>query len=125
MIHNFKNAERWEDKASNTQNESGSKLASTPASLVLQWLLGALWKRSTYTLHLLLAAPLNAEYLHITITIAVGSPCKSRVLPHYIGCWGPLWKKSTYTSQLLPWELWKQSLAHSICYWGPFWKQST
>jgi len=30
---------------------------------------GALWKQGTYTLKLLLGAPLQAEYLHITVSL--------------------------------------------------------
>jgi len=50
----------------------------------------------TYTLHLLLRTPLEAEYFHITV--ATGAPFESRVLDvegpfistvtHYEGCWG-------------------------------------
>ena len=39
---------------------------------------GPLWKQSTYTLQLLLGAPLKAEYLHITVV--VGAPLKARYL---------------------------------------------
>ena len=41
MIHDFKNTEIWEDKASDTLKLGNSKLASPPTSLVFQVLLGA------------------------------------------------------------------------------------
>jgi len=39
MMHNFKISESWEDKASDIQQLSDSKLSSSPTSLVLQFLL--------------------------------------------------------------------------------------
>ena len=56
---------------------SSRKKASTPQTDIWstrnQWSLGALWKKSAYTLQLLWA-PLKARYLHITTT--VGPPLK-------------------------------------------------
>ena len=71
---------------------------------------GPLWKQDALTLQLLLVAPLQAQYLHITlslrplqwslkaeylhISVVVGGPFESR-LPSNCGCcWGPLWKQS-------------------------------
>ena len=49
IIHNFKNTESWEDKASNAQRSSDTKVAPPPTSLVLQLLLqDAFWKQTTY-----------------------------------------------------------------------------
>ena len=64
----------------------------------LQLLLRALWKRSTYTLHLLLG-PFESKYLQIGVDI--GGLFESVVLAHYSCYWGPLWKQSNYTIQLL------------------------
>ena len=83
MMHNFKISESWEDKASDIQQLSDSKLSSSPTSLVLQFLLKSPWKQSTYTFQL----PLRPYWKRSTYTLHC-----------YLG---PPWKQSTYTLQLL------------------------
>jgi len=46
----------------------------------LEMVVGSLWKESTYTLQLLLGAPLTEQYSHITI--AVGGHSESNVLAY-------------------------------------------
>ena len=70
---------------------------------------GTLWKKSTYTLQLLLGALWKL----------------SRLTAHCSCCWGPLWKLSTYPLQLLLELFGSRVLAHYSCYWGPLWPQST
>jgi len=87
-------------------------------------MLVALWKQTTYTLQLILGAPLKAEYSHMQLllgpvwkqvtlhtTVDVGIPFESRrgLLIRYRCCWKPLWKQSTYTLQMLLGAHWKQS----------------
>ena len=80
--------------------------------------LGALWKKSAYTLQLL-SAPLKARYLHITT--AIRGPFEINVAYLYITvAVGPLWKQTTYTMQLLLGDLVNQSTCTSSCCWGPF-----
>jgi len=56
-------------------------------------------KAKNYRLNLLLGSPLKARYLHITAAIGgifeskefyIGRPFESKVLIHFICCWGPL-----------------------------------
>jgi len=85
---------------------------------------------SRYTLHLLfgapvkasyllmkvdVGAPLNAEYLHTTVSFRGPSmKFKARVLAHFSGFWGLLWKQNTCILQFLNGVLWKQN----TCLWS-------
>jgi len=98
---------------------------------------GPLKKHGTYTLKLLLEAPLKVWYLHIKIavgglfeskafyiTVTVGGPFEIKVLTHSNCGWGPLWKQSTYTLQflsgLLRWSLTVEYIHISVAFGGPF-----
>jgi len=77
-------------------------------------LFGLLPNNSTYTLRLLLGAPLKGSYLSITtavgslweskefcIAVAVGGTFESTALTDYDCCFGPLRKQGALTLQLL------------------------
>jgi len=61
-------------------------------------------RKVTYTLQLLLVAPLKVRYLYVTL--AVGDPFECKLLTHCNCCWQPLGK---------------QGILHYSCYWGPLW----
>ena len=110
MIHDFKNTEIWEDKASDTLKLGNSKLASPPTSLVFQVLLGASVKARHWHFTFAIRAPLKAANLHIPVAV-----------------WRPLLflKQSTYTLQLLLGALWKRSTSTLQLLMYPLQKQST
>jgi len=70
MIHKFKNTESWEDKARNTK--------------VKRQQAGIAYHFSSFTVAVGELFENRIAYLHITV--AVGSPFKSRVLAH-CSCW--------------------------------------
>jgi len=79
----------------------------------LEMVVKPLWKHSTYTLQILLVAPVKARHLHITscwgpfesIVLTryncFWQPLSTQGILHYSYCWGPLWKHNSYTLQLL------------------------
>jgi len=74
---------------------------------------GPLWKQGTYTVQLLLGAPLKAEFLHVSFfqgplqrsfkaeylhnSVVLGGPFEKRLPSNCSCCWRPLWKQSICT----------------------------
>jgi len=53
---------------------------------------------NTYTLQMLLGAPLKAEYVYLRIAVVVEGPFEIRVLTHFSGCWGPFETRIPHTT---------------------------